>query len=85
MQTQILNVPDVSCGHCERTIRKALQPIPGLAQVEVEIPQRQVKVKFDESLVDIQTIRKVLEREGYPVESKTAKPLKKVGGGCCCG
>ncbi|MEO7425949.1 MAG: heavy-metal-associated domain-containing protein [Fibrobacteria bacterium] len=84
MQTRILKVPDVSCGHCERTIKKALYPLPGLAQVEVEITRRQVKVEFDESLLDVRTVGEALEKAGYPVEWEDVKPLTRKGGGCCC-
>lgn len=83
MQTRILAVPDISCGHCERNIKNALHSIAGLTSVEVDIPHRQIKVELDESLLEFKTIGEVLEREGYPVNWDEAKPVKKKGG-CCC-
>ena len=36
MATTVLNVPDISCEHCERTITNALQLVPGVRTVSVE-------------------------------------------------
>ena len=38
MATSILNVPDISCEHCERAITNALTPISGVRSVNVDIP-----------------------------------------------
>jgi copper chaperone CopZ len=85
MQTRILNVPEVSCGHCERTIKNALQPISGLRNVEVDIPRKQVKVEYNESILDIRTIGGILERQGYPIEAERSASLKGEGPSSCCG
>jgi copper chaperone len=65
----VLNVPDISCEHCERTITNALTPITGVRQVKVDIPTRQVRVDFDESKVSVEQMKDVLQEEDYPVES----------------
>jgi copper chaperone len=69
MANTILNVPDISCEHCERTITNALTPIAGVRQVKVDIPTRQVSIDFDESKVSIEQMKDVLQEEDYPVES----------------
>jgi copper chaperone CopZ len=38
MATTVLNVPDISCEHCERTITGALSPVEGIRPVDVDIP-----------------------------------------------
>ena len=48
MASTILNVPDISCEHCERTITNTLTPITGVRQVKVDIPNKQVRVDFDD-------------------------------------
>ena len=45
MANVILNVPDISCEHCERAIKGALEPITGVQSVNVDIPARTVKVQ----------------------------------------
>ena len=69
MATTVLNVPDISCEHCERTITNALTPIEGVRAVNVDIPGRQVRVDFDEGQVSVNHMKDVLQEEDYPVES----------------
>jgi copper chaperone len=64
-----LNVPDISCEHCERAITNALQPVEGVQSVSVDIPARQVKVDFDDAQVNVDKMKEVLQEEDYPVES----------------
>lgn len=40
----LLSVPDMSCGHCKASVEAALSPLPGMAPVEVDLQNRQVKV-----------------------------------------
>lgn len=69
MATTTLNVPDISCEHCERTITNALTPITGVRAVNVDIPGKQVRVDYDEAQVNLDQMKDVLQEEDYPVES----------------
>jgi copper chaperone len=69
MASTILNVPDISCEHCERTITSSLAPVSGVRQVQVDIPKKQVRVDFDESKVSVDQMKDLLQGEDYPVES----------------
>jgi len=69
MATTVLNVPDISCEHCERTITNALTPISGVRTVNVDIPGRQVHIDYDDSRVSVDQMKDVLQEEDYPVES----------------
>ncbi len=69
MATSILNVPDISCEHCERTITNALTPISGVRTVNVDIPGKQVRIDYDEAKVSVDQMKDVLQEEDYPVES----------------
>ena len=69
MATTILNVPDISCEHCERTITSALIPVAGVLAVDVDISARRVRVEYDERVVDVNKMKDVLQAEDYPVES----------------
>ena len=71
MKTIVLNVPDISCEHCERTITGALSPMEGVRSVNVDITTKQVRVEYDEGAVDVEQMTEVLEAEDYPVESAT--------------
>jgi copper chaperone CopZ len=69
MASAILRVPDVSCEHCERTIKQALSRTAGVRQVDVNIPGKEVRVSYDEAIVDLERI--ILKDEDYPVASAT--------------
>ncbi|MBV8716581.1 MAG: heavy-metal-associated domain-containing protein [Chloroflexi bacterium] len=69
MATTILNVPDISCEHCERTITNALAPVGGVQTVNVDIPARQVRVEFDAAQVSVDQMKDILQEEDYPVAS----------------
>lgn len=69
MATTTLNVPDISCEHCERTITNALAPVAGVRTVNVDIPGKQVRVEYDEAQVNVERMKDILQEEEYPVES----------------
>ena len=69
MAQTVLNVPDISCEHCQRTITNALTPVAGVRAVDVDIPARQVRVEYDELAVDVDRMKEILREEEYPVES----------------
>ena len=69
MATTVLNVPDISCEHCERTITGALSPVNGVRTVTVDIPTRQVRVEYDPDRVDVEHLQAILAEEDYPVAS----------------
>ncbi len=62
-----LSVPDISCGHCETTVRNALQDKPGVNSVDVDIPAKTVFLDYDESAFSLEQVKEVLDEEGYPV------------------
>lgn len=41
--TVIISVPDMTCGHCEKTIRDALSAIDSNAQIEIDLAAQVVK------------------------------------------
>lgn len=67
MTTRLLTVPDISCEHCERTIKGALTPVDGISEVQVDIPKHQVTVAFDEGKIELERIKEILQGEEYPV------------------
>lgn len=64
-----LNVPDISCAHCERTILTALKDQPGVQNVKVDIPSKTVDLSYDENKINLNTVNEILDEEGYTVES----------------
>jgi copper chaperone len=69
MANVVLNVPNISCEHCERTINEALKPLEGVRMVQVDIPTKQVSVDYDEHVLSVEKMQSALADEDYPVES----------------
>jgi copper chaperone len=67
MARTILSVPDISCGHCERTITNALAPLEGVRGIAVSIPHKRVHVEYDPTVVDVERMKEILADEDYPV------------------
>lgn len=84
------NIPDISCGHCERTIIKALQPLDGVRKVTVDIPSRQAEVDYDDTRITVERMKEVLTGADYPAISVQPGPREnslssRVAGRSCCG
>ncbi len=57
------DVPDMSCGACARRVTKAVQGVDPAAQVEADLPAREVRIQ---SSADPAALRKALDDAGYP-------------------
>ena len=64
-----LNVPDISCEHCEHAITEALGPVRGILTVQVDLPRKEVDLDYDESVVSLDQVEQILDEEDYPVAS----------------
>ena len=69
MSKVILEVPDISCGHCVVTITNALEPQAGVTGVTVNIPDHEVLLDFDEGAISLEQVKELLAEEEYPVEA----------------
>lgn len=81
-------VPDITCGHCEQVITKALMSVEGVERVAVDIPARHVQVDYDPARVDVERMTAILADEDYPVErivtSDEQQPAVPAAGCSCC-
>jgi copper chaperone len=64
-----LKVQDMSCGHCARTIEKAVKSIDPAAQVAIDLVSSTVAV---ETKADETAIRDVIRSAGYDNEKLAA-------------
>jgi len=69
MAAVVFSVPDICCEHCERTVKRALEPLAGVQQVVVDIPAKRVRVTYDDRVVTKERMTEALRDEDYPVAS----------------
>lgn len=58
----VLNIPDMSCGHCVATIEKAVHAVDPKATVAADLGAKSVRV---ESSAGVEAIRQALDAVGY--------------------
>lgn len=68
-KTRVLQVPDMTCGHCEMSVKEALNELDGVQSAEADHMTGKVEVTYDESKVADQQFSKVVEEAGYTLQS----------------
>jgi copper chaperone len=63
----VLQVPDVSCEHCVRTIYGALGTLPGVEAVNTDLATKTVHLRYDPSQLSLDTVEAKLDDAGYTV------------------
>lgn len=62
-QSLTITVDGMSCGHCVRAVRSALESLPGVRVESVEIGE--ARVSFDPERVERQAVVDAVEDQGY--------------------
>ena len=57
----ILNVPDISCEHCQHAIEGALGKEAGIVAVRVDVPTKQVFLDYDPSTITLDAVSAILD------------------------
>jgi len=66
MQTTI-DVSGMTCAHCEKAVKEALEALNGVKGVEVHLNSGKVDVTYDDAQVTIAAMRAAIEEQGYNV------------------
>jgi len=67
MKTAIFQVGGMSCSHCERAIQTALLALPGVEDCAADAKAGEVRVGFDETRVNAETLKNEIAETGYTV------------------
>ncbi|MEW6261081.1 MAG: heavy-metal-associated domain-containing protein [Thermodesulfobacteriota bacterium] len=67
MQQKQFTIPNISCGHCVRTITNELTEIPGVGKVNGNPETKTITVEFDDGL-SVETLLATLKEIGYPAQ-----------------
>ncbi|RAP75849.1 copper ion binding protein [Paenibacillus montanisoli] len=65
MQTTILKVEGMSCGHCVNSVEGAVNKLGATGKVDLKTGS--VTIEFDESKVTLDVIKEAIEEQGYEV------------------
>jgi len=71
-QIVTLHVSGMTCAACPITVKKALEKVPGVSQVEVRFEKKQVLVTFDDAKTNTDALVKATTNAGYPSQPEKA-------------
>jgi copper chaperone len=67
MSEVLLQAPEIHCDHCKMSIEEAVGALDGVESVEVAIADATVRVNFDDARLELGSIKKTIEEQGYAV------------------
>ena len=65
METKVMSIPNISCGHCVMTIEKELRELNGVSKVEGDPNAKQITVGWD-APATLEKIKETLKEINYP-------------------
>ena len=65
---QKFTISGMSCTHCVATVEKAVNELPGIQKVKVNLKKNEGVVKFDESQINAQQIAEKVTAAGFDTE-----------------
>ena len=65
-KTITLSLPTMNCAMCPITVRKALEQVKGVNDVEVSYASKQAVVQYDDDTTNIQNLIQATTQAGYP-------------------
>ena len=58
-----LTLPDMTCGHCVKTVTGTVQKLDAAAQVQCDLATHTVRIETSQSA---EAVKRALAEEGYP-------------------
>lgn len=69
-----LHVERIYCPACAAQIKKALNSVPGVSAVAVEVERREVVVKFDSDKATPRDLAEATAKRGFPATIRKVEP-----------
>jgi len=63
-----LNVQGMTCGHCEKAVKNAVNSVNGVSEVVVHLNDKKVDVVFNDAETNVDAIKSAIEDQGYDVQ-----------------
>ena len=66
MSSKTVSVPNISCGHCVKTIERELGDMEGVVSVSASQESREVTVEWDDDTTSWAAVVELLDEINYP-------------------
>jgi copper chaperone len=67
MHEVTLQAPEIHCDHCKMSIEGAVGALEGVESVDVAMADATVRVSYDDTRVELGSIKEAIEEQGYAV------------------
>lgn len=67
MTHTVLNVSGMSCMGCVNSIRKVVEPMPGVEKVDISLEAGRVEVDHDLAQTTVENLKQAIEDAGYDI------------------
>ncbi|SER58333.1 copper chaperone CopZ [Salipaludibacillus aurantiacus] len=67
MKKETIQVEGMTCNHCKQAVEGALNKVDGVAKAEVNLDANNVTVEYEDSQVNLSTLKEEIEDQGYDV------------------
>ena len=64
--TVTLSVPGMTCATCPITVKKALNKVEGVENIEVNLEKKEAVVTFDDARTKVEALLEATKNAGYP-------------------
>ena len=71
VKTVTLDIKNMTCGMCLITVKKALQAVPGVLEVQTDWESKTATVRYDGAKAEVEALTQATAQAGYP---STVKP-----------
>jgi copper chaperone CopZ len=68
-----VHVENMTCHNCTKILRSALSPIPGVSDITIKKPQKNILIQFDPNAVTLNQLVETINQKGYSAELQHAK------------
>ena len=68
VKSKTVTVPNISCGHCVKTIERELGELKGVSSTKADLDTKVVTVEWSEPPASWEAIRSLLTEINYPPE-----------------
>ena len=67
METKVLPIVGMSCGHCQKAVAEALQALAGVTAVTVDLEKATATVSYDAKSVSETNLKEAIAEAGYEI------------------
>jgi periplasmic mercuric ion binding protein len=74
LETTTIKANSMVCGTCAKTIEKAVYAVEGVKEVNVDVKEKKVEVKFVSAQTNVETIEQAISDAGYDANNRKRNP-----------